>query len=198
MIWCLNLAYECTVYPGSGGWLCFMQCMCVYSITGTVRTDKQTGGGITNNVLRSVNRPLAPSVTLRMVVEITNVCYYVHDKNVKNDLLNIIIIYHLITTTTSPREDNILNKCPFNKVLITINYNFCFDHIIFNDTSIIFFKNKNELTNIVTYTWERLYHVEGCFTIIIYSTRYKYTIIYILKINSYKNHFQPCSVLYWW
>lgn len=47
--------------------------MCLYSITGTVRTDKQTGGEITNNVLRSFNRPLAPSVTLRMVVETTNV-----------------------------------------------------------------------------------------------------------------------------
>lgn len=163
-------------------------------------TDRQADRGeITNNVLRSFNRPLAPSVTLRMVVKTTNVWYYVHDKNVKNNLLNIIIIYHLITTTTSPREDNILNKCPFNKVLITINYIFfCFDHIMFNDTSIIFFKNKNELTNIVTYTWERLYHVEGCVTIIIYSTRYTYTIIYILKINSYKNHFQPCSVIYWW
>lgn len=89
LIWCLDLGYECTVYPG----LTVACSVFVCTVTGTVRTDKQTGGGITNNVLRSFNRPLAPSVTLRMVMETTNVWYYVHDKNVKNNLLNIIIIW---------------------------------------------------------------------------------------------------------
>lgn len=60
----------------------------------------------TNQVLRSVNRPLAPSVTTIKYGSGNNKPFLTlctHDKNVKNNLLNIIIIYLNTTTTCLPR-----------------------------------------------------------------------------------------------